>query len=365
MYQVIDEINKIKRKFASHDLKDELVLTKLCNELRNNNKISNLPIIQFLIKDLDTFINNQSLELTKNFINKQQDNIVISLFNAPYFKTLSVDGFYYEILPVNANLSKHFGDYLLPVNIIKSTEGFSAREVVALFPENHIDATQFRHDKIFYFIDKFVDRFYKITQKILCVIGSPHFEWLKTAKKQEIEEAAIYWVYLHEHFHHTGYLPVPEYLHIKKIKALAGLEELRVDICSILYLSRNSFLEPSKSKKIAEFILAERLLRYSVEGIPFPNYDAIASQFLFQFLKDCGGLSIKNDLIYIDGNIFEALDDFVQLINKVESNILEYPEKEVQAMLLSMIQKYTAYDSHEKKYHHNEYFKMIKNKYFV
>lgn len=195
----------------------------------------------------------------------------------------------------------------------------------------------------------------------------PEFNWLLSADVEEIEKASIYWVYLHEHFHHTGYLPIPEYLHVKNVKALAGLEELRVDICSILYLWKNSSCNNERLHNFAYFILAERLLRYAVEGIPYPNYDAIASQFLFKYLQNSKVIMIKNENIFFENdiNIMNSLEEFLQLINNVELSIITCSPLEVKNKLLKLLQKYTVYDEKANTYYHSDFFKMIKEKYLV
>src|SRR5690606_25598103 len=107
---------------------------------------------------------------------------------------------------------------------------------VAIFPENFLHAGEIPTEaRSFYFIDKFVRR---CKEKTIPFVRSKttlrSLTLLKTATDEQIEEAASLWVYLHEHFHRQGVLPLPKALKLKSSRSTAGLEELRVDLLAML-----------------------------------------------------------------------------------------------------------------------------------
>lgn len=256
---------------------------------------------------------------------------------------------------------KKYRTPVLPVSIASSSKGFSEKSVVALFPENHIDKLHLNSDYIFYFINKFVDRFFKITRKMIVnFVEGNTFESVYTASKSEIQYASACWVRMHEYYHRTGHLPLQKYLKLKSFKPLAGLEELRVDINSILTCLSDSDIPNYKSKFISEFILAERLLRYSIEGIPNPNYDAIASQMLFNYLVEHKGIIIRGVKIHISSNIYDILHKFLDRLNKIEGGIQSKSVEKVREDLLRFVFSYTNYNSITRKFDHIGYFKHAK-----
>lgn len=355
----------LRNKFHGTNLTDANVLNEVTDYIEKDATLSKLAITQSFLKDIKSYVDSPCrLGELKNYINNKESNFVFSAFNAPYFKQLSLDCFYYEELPVPKNLHQKFNSPVLPVKVKWATEGFHDRTVVALFPENHIDSVQLKEDKIFYFIDKFIARFYKITKPLLTIINNQQLTSLREADTSDIERASTCWVYLHETFHRFGAMPIPKYLDVKSIKPLAGLEELRVDILSILYCLDCSEIALKEKQFIAEFILAERLLRYSIEGIPYPNYDAIASQVLFNFLIEKQAIKIDDKkIINIQSNIYESLRAFHNAIDLIEQKISYLDKYTVQDELLAFVKTYIKYDETTTKFLHDDYFVWVKSEF--
>lgn len=360
MQNTIEAIDQLRESMLGKDLADTNNLATVANYISENPTLNNTPALQAFVKDIKTPKKIKRLKHVKTHINKQVDNLVFSAFNAPYFKDLSLDAFYYHPLPVPQSLCDKLQSPVLPVKIIKATQGFYSKPVVALFPENHIDNVQLAEDKIFYFIDKFVERFYRVTKPLLAIVNKEQLITVRTATEKDIERASVYWVCLHEYFHRQGHLPIPDSLDIKSTRALAGLEELRVDILSILYCIDNpEFIETPKF--IAEFILTERLLRYSVEGIPTPNYDAIASQVLFSYLLKNGGINIDDKhIITLQPKIFSILREFHNEIDAIEATISSTSKPEVKKRLLNFVNTQLEHDGKNNQYVHNSYFSWVK-----
>ena len=286
------------------------------------------------------------------------------MFNASYFPELRIEACFYEKLKVNPVLKAKYETNVRAVNIKKATEGFYSKTVVALFPENHIGGIQLKSDSIYYFINKFVDRFFNITQKMVSkVVEDDFFKALSLASNSEISEAAVYWVWLHEFHHRQGFLPIPEYLRIKTIKPLAGLEEMRVDVASIITCMEDGDLPRKQAEFVSKFIFAERLLRYSIEGAINPNYDAIASQLLFCFLQQHGGIVVKGMSISITKNWFHVLKKLALTIEAIEAGIEQKSEEKVQQELLNFTKQYTNFNTTSQEFNHIQYFKKIKTLY--
>jgi hypothetical protein len=174
-----------------------------------------------------------------------------------------------------------------------------------------------------------------------------------------MEKASTYWVWLHEYHHRQGHMPISKYLKIKSLKPLAGLEECRVDVSAMLVCLNDKSLPAHDAALAYEFILSERLLRYSVQGVK-PNYDAISSQLLFNYLLENRGLSLRKGIIHLESNLPLVLAAFLEEINKIESFIHQEEAKTVQQRLLVFTKKYTLFDKKTMDYKHIPYFQKVK-----
>lgn len=355
--KVIAAVNKLRATFSS-------VPSTACR-LQDDPILGSLPIVKNIVADIkcspaDTI----KLTKTKQHINKAKDNFVLSLFNAQYFPSLGLDGFFYELLKVNASLSKNYISPVMPVKILEASEGFHSDRVVALFPENHIDGTQNKEDAIFYFIDKFVSRYFHITKPLLDIAVDPNcLLELRQSDEQKIETAAVYWVWLHEYYHRQGFLPIPQYLHLKSTRALAGLEEMRVDMCSLMALLNDKTLPARDTKLAFQFILAERLLRYPIEGDDYPTYDAIGSQLLFNYLIQKSGICIQQERICFTNDLVPALQLFMTDIAAIESNVHLVGEDAVKNNLTHFVKHYACYDSRLQRYVHADFYQNLRHQF--
>lgn len=364
MRKIIEETNKLRALHPNIPRQyDAPFLRKLKISLENTSVLRRHSGAINFIKDLDDSLFNQHISLhhTKKYINQQRDYFILSAFNAPYFPNIKIESCLYRPLGISPVLKEKYKTNVLPVNIIACSKGFLSKTVVALFPENHIDNIQLSHDKIFYFIDKFVERFFRITHKMLnTIVADNSFSQITHASYKDIEQAALSWVWLHEYYHRQGPLPIPEYLDVKSLKPLAGLEEMRVDVCSIITCIEDQDIPRDLANFMSQFILAERLLRYPIEGIPKPNYDAIASQLLFNFLQENDGLVVQNMKIKLTKKYPLALKKLLNHIHGIESGIVHQSKEEVQLSLLNFTKAYTNFNTDEQDFHHIHYFKEIK-----
>jgi hypothetical protein len=361
--EVIDEVNRIREKIKESraSFRDPDFLGRLARQIADSPALSRQPIAQALVDDLRKLPSEPRLSAVKAHINERRDNHLFSLFDASYFPALSLEYLTYETLPTNPHLAARYASNTMPVTIAECSEGFKSRVVVALFPENHVDGLQDGDDLIFYFIDKFVERHNRITRRMIdAVMAEGSFPLLQGIDDKTVEQASSWWVRLHEYHHRQGDMPIPEFLPFKKLKPLAGLEELRVDVSGMLACLNDPDLPATEAQLAYEYILSERLLRYSVEGIPRPNYDAVASQLLFNYLSEHGGIELDGGLIRLHPELPNVLAEFLGEIERIESEIHVIPAEDVQQKLLAFTNQYTDYDPEARDYRHIPFFGEIK-----
>lgn len=365
MSAVIDEVGGIreKAKGSRESFRDKVFLNQLAQHISEAPNLGRQPAARALVEDLRNYAPESRLTSVKAHINEERDHHIFSLFDASYFPSLSLDYLTYETLPTNPHLATRYASNTMPVNITASSKGFESRVVVALFPENHIDGIQQGDDLIFYFINKFVERHNRITRKMIdAVMAEGSFPLLKGVDDRTVEQASSWWVRLHEYHHRQGDMPIPEFLPYKKMKPLAGLEELRVDVSGMLVCLNDTELPAHEARMAYEYILSERLLRYAVEGIPRPNYDAVASQLLFNYLSAHGGIELQGDVIRLHPQLPAVLAEFLGEIQRIERRIHTTPVEQVQKDLLAFTNQYTDYDPDAKDYRHIPFFAQIKER---
>jgi hypothetical protein len=364
MEETFARINEIRQDLPERArLREDATLKEVARRLEVSPRIRRLPAVQALLEDLRSFEPGVRMEAVKAHINTRRDNHLFSLFDASYFPRLKLDYLTYDTLPTDPHLAERYASPTMPVTITGRTEGFGSRVVVALFPENHLDGIQRPDDLIFYFIDKFVTRHNRITRKMIDEIVEPGgFCAIQGASDECVQQASSWWVRLHEYHHRQGDMPIPDFLPAKKAKPLAGLEELRVDVSSMLACLHDERLPADQALRAYEFILAERLLRYAVEGIPRPNYDAVASQLLFNYLIDHGGIRLTDGRIGLNPQLPAVLERFLGEIQRIEHRIHSEPVEAVRKQLLAFTNEYTDYDPEIGDYRHIPFFAEVKNR---
>jgi len=364
--KIIKEVNEIRELITSKkEYKSPGFFEVLIQKIRDTKYLSKQPIAKCLIADISSPESKIHLTRTKKYINDAKDNNIFSLFDASYFPSLTLEYISYTKLPVNEHLSKEYPSPTAPINIEHMTAGFESPIAVALFPENHIDHHTDEDGIIFYFINKFVDRHLGITQKMIKeIVSDDTLLLVRAASKDDIERASTYWVWLHEYHHRQGDMPISEYLEIKSLKPLAGLEELRVDISAMLVCLNDKNLPKEDAALAYEFILSERLLRYSVQG-KRPNYDAVSSQLLFNYLIKHNGILTVDGIIHLESSLPAVLTRFLGEIQRIESFIHSEAPVTVQKRLLDFTNQYTIFDKTTMDYKHIPYFEKVKKELLV
>lgn len=354
--------------------RDPETLAALARRIEESPALRRQPVAEAFVEDIRAYEPGRRLDHTKAHINSRRDAHIFSLFDASYFPRLSLDFLTYEELPADPHLVERYASPTVPVNITGRSRGFGSRVVVALFPENHLDGIQRPDDLIFYFIDKFVERHNRITRRMIDAVTAPgSFPRIQGAPDATIRQASSWWVRLHEYHHRQGDMPIPEFLAAKKYKPLAGLEELRVDVSGMLALLGDERLPREEALTAYEYVLAERLLRYAVEGIPRPNYDAVASQLLFGYLREHGGLRVRDGVgggsgpgpghgpvIELRPRLPDVLAGFLGEIQRIEARIHTEPVADVRKRLLELTDAYTDFDPVARDYRYVPFFADVK-----
>lgn len=218
------------------------------------------------------------------------------------------------------------------VNILSSTPSRYSENLVALFPGEYVDISG-RSCDTFFFINKFLSRFFKYTQPFIANQKVTNiFDALLGVDENLAVSAICNWVCLHERMHSKGSMPLDSYRNLKSKKYAAAFEELRVDLLSIDELLNT---DSELSNVFAKYILAERLLSYPLHR-DTRNSDAISSVYLHHLILKSGGYHknfnikelVSRSLIELEGiekmvlNLYSETSD-ASLLNNVIKNILE------------------------------------------
>jgi hypothetical protein len=201
------------------------------------------------------------------------------------------------------------------------SQGLTPEVMVALFPENWRFKNKIKlenDDRVFYFNNKFVDRFFKYSIPILSQCTEKNsFSSLRNIDRKKVRELVTLWTWMHEHHHHEGALPLPESLPYKNDRSSAAFEELRVDMGAISNLSKIKWMNNEEKKSAMEFILCERLLRYPIQNPPSESYDAIGSQMIFQFLKKHSYIQTKGHLLSLKPDWVNGVTQFSEELHRL------------------------------------------------
>lgn len=337
----------------------------LIDQLQAVPGLPGLACAQRLLEDLQRCSRGQgfSLSATRGFFNQPTGDTLISLLSAPYARPMGLEYLKFETLVADPAL-RAYQTHVMPIVMREATDGLLPVHTVAIFPENHVGAQQQAGDKIYYLINKFAQRHHRLTQRIVQhLTDQDAFEAIRGASYEAIERATVYWVWLHEYHHQrVGDLPIPDYLKLKSSRALAGLEELRVDIASALLLLDDAAAFQGQARFLFEFILSERLLRYGVDGVAFdalgqpnPSYDALSSYMLFNLLRKHGALTVINGQIGLRDNLVPALRAILAEISGIEARVHHLPLAQLRLDMLGYVAAALDTPCVDARYRHAHY----------
>lgn len=240
---------------------------------------------------------------------------------------------------------------------------------VALFPENWVSADQPSDEHVvLYFVDRFAERFSRLTAKAIDELQIEAFGGLRSMSKEDTLDACSSWVTMHEAFHRRGALPIPEYLKLKSSRSRAAAEEMRVDLLSMQKAWEWSQGDSSgRWERVALLILAERLLRYPLQGTPQANYDARGTQALFGFLCDAKALWVSADYRELQVDISRlrlAMGDMSRYIAEEEAHWMlsaSSPDADSSFWSDRYIRKFGGFAPSTKRYQLHPFYRQLRH----
>lgn len=344
--RIIDTVRHqaIQLRFAADTAK-----LSLCLEAELNH-YAHFPHVQALLKIVaaGSFSSQHLLELTHS----HDESFILGFFDIPYNSDAWLEAAVLSVIrPPDwlNNICSIVNSHAIPANVECSTVGFKNPLAVAIFSENYKNAVPKPHHKAYYFVDKFVSRFNTFTKPAIKeVLTTNVFDDLLHADNETLQRAAVIWVYLHEHFHRKGFLPIPTYLSEKSTRNAGALEELRVDLLACLALSREN--QTNQDVRVAfQFILAERLIRYPLQADPRHNYDARSSIAFFKWLQRQGLIFEKNGHYCLNGGYDRLIKCILSLIVRIhasEYQLCNFLNIEKKASLKNILPKIAGNDNH-------------------
>ncbi len=291
--------------------------------------------LQALNSFLMYLINNNPKELFKNLNKDERNGVILGDFLSSYNKSLKKDVFTYELVYPSIELKTKFTN-LYPVRLNEYSEGFKDKQIVALFPEIFKNNIVSPVDPVFYFVDRFQQRYLKFSLPYARKSG---IHLVLNSIQDNIKlNTFSNWVLLHEEFHRTGLMPIPNYLFEKSSKLGAAFEELRADLLSMKYCYERR--ECNEHFKTFKLILVERMFAYPLFR-DSNSFDAISSYHLFSRMKE----------VEVYEEVYDIINIILGEIEHLEELCLQEKSKEKRKIKLNkLLENYLIKDLNDVKY---------------
>lgn len=203
--------------------------------------------------------------------------------------------------------------------LLAASNGLIKGNCISFFPEN-IAAQEPVTGQTFalFFLNKSQQIYYESTLPLVQNLLPDITPITATISQDDSYEALGLWSYLHEYFHNSGPRPLNTNLRAKMNFFAGVLEEIKVDIQTILICYQNE--HPLKDS-VMEFILFERLFRYARQPDPTNNFDAGTGFYLYEWLYRNGyGISYHGKQLHVEyAKIIEGLIVLAETINALET----------------------------------------------
>lgn len=292
---------------------------------------------------------------TRDCIDARESDFIIGVFDNPYNQKMGLDCIICNSLAPDAGFrEKHPGKFSRVIEIVASTEGFNVNSSVALFAEHYVTHEPVRpENKASYFVDRFVVRYNKITQNILgrC-ISANSLTLARNASSDMILRACCVWLHMHEYCHRLGNMPLPEFLDFKTPRNAAAIEELRVDVLTVIFCFELAEQGHPLAAHFGEIIFTERCFRYAIQYDINENYDARGSAVLFNYLVEKQVIRRNSaGLLEVDhSRLLSSLRRIIQEIDTLELTLRsESRDRNVDAKK-QLVQSYLAWCDTRRKY---------------
>lgn len=224
--------------------------------------------------------------------------------------------------PMEKEFDIMYKTYSHPKNICQSSKlligskGVELGNNIVFFPENVKSNVKFKKQSCaVFFFDKFYDIYNTITLPLIDKIGLGDL----ASSSRNIDRNVTYnarcvWGYLHDYYHHQGVLPFDEHIQLKTNWYVGVLEEIKVDAQTLLALSMD-FTLPYR-KVTFEFVLLDRVFRYTQEVNIYRNFDSATSFFIIQYLLNHDVILIKNGKLGI--NLPKMIEELKVLVKEIQ-----------------------------------------------
>lgn len=219
----------------------------------------------------------------------------------------------YKLYPHPANIC-------ISSKLITGSTGFKDGNCVVFFPENIISNNKIeKQNYALFFFNKFRYIYSEITLPRVSIL----IQDFKLIKSNKLNERDFYfarcvWGYLHDYFHHQGVKPFNEFLYLKMNWYVGLLEEIKVDCQTAIECLSNT--EIPFRREVFEFIIFDRMFRYTCQDDFEYNFDSGTGFLLFNFLLEGNALQFKSDQIVIDEPLIKiALNKLILDICNIES----------------------------------------------
>lgn len=314
----------------------DIVRTILCDIVKNikelNDEFISSEYKNALISDINIYIESKYQNLC--FDNsvmalKKVENLSKFFFWGPLRLANGLrQGWKFETFlsireePMEKEFDIMYKTYSHPKNICQSSKlligskGVELGNNIVFFPENVKSNVKFKKQSCaVFFFDKFYDIYNTITLPLIDKIGLGDL----ASSSRNIDRNVTYnarcvWGYLHDYYHHQGVLPFDEHIQLKTNWYVGVLEEIKVDAQTLLALSMD-FTLPYR-KVTFEFVLLDRVFRYTQEVNIYRNFDSATSFFIIQYLLNHDVILIKNGKLGI--NLPKMIEELKVLVKEIQ-----------------------------------------------
>jgi hypothetical protein len=348
IFKCVSQLRKNYLGFAPTVENLKVVWSELKN-LKNTETIS--AFLADLEKAISTGVVDFSLSQEASYALGQP--IILSWFQASYNPKLSLEMVIKQDIPVRKELTLGFPARAWMVRVLAATDGFAGINDLNLFPENFLSQKALRLDyPAFYFINRFKERFLAEGKPLMVKFLSGEIvDRVLGLSDSQIEKTFVYWLQLHEHFHRTGPLPLPQYLNVKSGRSSAAFEELRVDLNTIMALYELTIPSEVDTKLMSFFVFAERLLRYASIRHPQEDYDARSGQALVNYLASQNVIRMQNEKIEVKfDEVIESLRNLALKMQSTENSVVAEDAKRQKEVLSEFMIEVSGCNHQTKKF---------------
>ena len=178
-------------------------------------------------------------------------------------------------------------------HLLAGSSGLTRGNNIVFFPENIKASIPVDRQKYAIF---FFNKFRRIFNEITIPAVQAATQDLKVENPTGDDPRACYkarcvWGYLHDYFHHQGPRPFDTQVAIKTRWTTGLLEEIKVDLQSLLACLRDDVVD---GRAVAEFILLDRAFRYPLEPDWNRNFDSGTGLILLARLIEAGAARLTD-----------------------------------------------------------------------